>query len=77
MSTCKHTHIMVLQENAQRLRCRHCHLTIKMEELTDGYCPECFETEGRKRDDFETVNTPEGNKVRYRCEDCGAWLGRN
>jgi predicted RNA-binding Zn-ribbon protein involved in translation (DUF1610 family) len=75
MNPCMHTHITVIRENAPRLRCRHCHLTIKADELADGYCPECFEAQGRKRDDFESVDSPHGPKVRFRCEDCGAWLG--
>jgi hypothetical protein len=67
---------MVITENVQRLRCRHCHLMIKPEELAGGYCPECFEAEGKKRDDFEEVPAADNGRVRYRCEDCKAWLER-
>ena len=65
---------MVITENVERLRCRHCHLTIKAEELANGFCPECFEAEGKKRDDFEEVPMSDKGRVRYRCEDCMAWL---
>jgi predicted RNA-binding Zn-ribbon protein involved in translation (DUF1610 family) len=75
MSQCKHTQLLVLTESAERLRCRHCHLVIKAEELGDGgYCPECYEAAGRKYSDFEKVATPAGATVRYRCEECGALL---
>lgn len=74
MGKCKHANITLVIDNAERLRCRHCHLTIKAKELGKGYCPECFESRGKKTDDFETVAVPGGETVRYRCEDCGAWL---
>ncbi len=53
------------------LRCRHCHLTIKADELGGGYCPECYEINGKKQSDFEEVAAEETTRVRYRCEDCG------
>ncbi|MBA3027226.1 MAG: hypothetical protein FP816_00200 [Desulfobacteraceae bacterium] len=71
---CRHKNIRVIIENTQRLRCRHCHLTLKEEELAGGYCPECFETRGTKQYDFEEVPMADGGTVRYRCEDCQAWL---
>ena len=71
MNSCKHRHLELLPEPGKRLRCRHCHLTISPDELTNGYCPECFETEGIKRYDFEEVASSEKKKVRYRCESCG------
>jgi predicted RNA-binding Zn-ribbon protein involved in translation (DUF1610 family) len=71
MNSCNHRHLELLPQPGKRLRCRHCHLTITPEELTDGYCPECFETQGIKRYDFEEVVSPEKKKVRYRCESCG------
>ena len=74
MKSCKHPHLVVLQENHRRLRCRHCHLTISAEELSAGYCPECFETTGRKHDDFEEIGGSEKAVTRYRCEDCGALI---
>jgi hypothetical protein len=47
-------------------------LTIAGEELGDGFCPECFETSGTKRYEFEQLPATAGGGARYRCEDCGA-----
>lgn len=74
MSPCKHTKLLVITATADRLRCRQCHLVIKAADVADGYCPECYETTGRKNNDFEEVATPAGQTVRYRCEECGALL---
>ncbi len=75
MSRCKHTQLLVLTETAERLRCCHCHLVIQAEELGNrGYCPECYETTGRKHHDFEKVAAPDSAAARYRCEECGALL---
>lgn len=52
------------------MRCRHCHLTIKADELTDGYCPECYAVERVKRNDFEKMDV--SRATRYQCEECGA-----
>jgi hypothetical protein len=62
---------VLLPPEKSRLRCRRCHLTIKPEELDAGYCPECFETDGTKTDDFEKVAAEGGGAIRYRCESCG------
>lgn len=70
--SCLHTHLTLLPRREKRLRCRHCHLTIKADELQDGFCPECYERSGRKRYDFETVASETDGKAVYRCEDCGA-----
>jgi hypothetical protein len=70
MSACKHEQLALIPAAADRLRCRHCHLTIRADELDAGYCPECFEKSGKKRDDFEPVASIDS--VRYRCESCGA-----
>ncbi|MBI2999797.1 MAG: hypothetical protein HYY46_15315 [Deltaproteobacteria bacterium] len=72
MTSCNHTSLELLPEKKTTLRCRHCHLTITGEELGDGFCPECFETSGSKRYEFEEMETPESGIARYRCEDCGA-----
>jgi len=72
MKLCDHTHLTLLPEASKRLRCRHCHLTIKAAELTRGYCPECLESEGKKRYDFEEIEAEKLMKARYRCEKCGA-----
>jgi hypothetical protein len=47
-------------------------LTIAGEELGDGFCPECFETSGTKRYEFDQLPATAGGGARYRCEDCGA-----
>ena len=72
MTSCNHIALELLPERKKTLRCRHCHLTITGEELGDGFCPECFETSGTKRYEFEEMETPESRIARYRCEDCGA-----
>lgn len=71
---CRHTHLTVIKENGMRLRCRYCHLTLEVQELTHGYCPECYASSGKKRDEFEEVSAPEQAETRYRCEDCGEML---
>jgi ribosomal protein L44E len=43
-------------------------LTIKEEELNNNYCPECYESSGKKHAEFEVIETKEN--IRYRCEDC-------
>ncbi|RJQ65320.1 MAG: hypothetical protein C4519_28225 [Desulfobacteraceae bacterium] len=70
MKSCRHTNLVLLPETSLRLRCRHCHLTLKAEELEGGYCPECFETERVKRVDFEKLESSAA--TRYQCEACGA-----
>lgn len=74
MSSCPHHNLMLLPAAGQRLRCRHCHLTIDPEELGDSHCPECYEAHGEKRTDFETIEGAKAAVVRYRCEDCGAFI---
>jgi hypothetical protein len=69
---CGHRKLVLLSTEADRLRCRRCHLTIKAGDLEGGYCPECFEREGIKIEDFETVPATENAPARYRCESCGA-----
>lgn len=73
MTECHHANLLVVTENSARLRCRHCHLTLKAEELDNGYCPECLAVNREKRDDFEKIETKKKG-VQYRCEDCGAAL---
>ncbi len=67
---CRHKNLVLLTEPKGRVRCRHCHLTIKRAELGDRYCPECYETTGSKRYDFEPVEEPITDKIQYLCEDC-------
>ena len=72
MTSCRHHNLVLLPQKENRLRCRHCHLTIKAKELEENYCPECFETHGARRYDFEEVEERETEVVRYSCEKCGA-----
>lgn len=70
---CNHRELVLLEPKGEKLRCRHCHLTIDAKELAgDGYCPECYEIHGVKRRDFETLRSKEADGVRYGCERCGA-----
>ena len=71
MSNCKHVNLVLLPGQKNRLRCKHCHLTIKAEDLGKNYCPECFEVHGDKRYDFEEVAEDASETTQYRCEDCG------
>lgn len=70
MNSCKHQNLVLLSPPKDRIRCRHCHLTIKRNELERRYCPECYEAQGVKRFDFEEVEAPKSDRVDYRCEDC-------
>jgi hypothetical protein len=49
-------------------------LSITADELRGGYCPECFETQGKKRYDFEDAVEEGAGNVGYRCEECGALI---
>lgn len=69
MRSCRHANLVLLPETSTRLRCRHCHLTIKADELVDGYCPECYENDRVRRNDFEKIASSAA--TRYQCEDCG------
>jgi len=66
--------LVLLPDEKNKLRCRHCHLVIAPDELQGGYCPECYEAHGKKQYDFEEIEAGENGeneKTRYRCEDCG------
>jgi DNA-directed RNA polymerase subunit RPC12/RpoP len=74
MTSCRHLHLVLLPPQKSRLRCRTCHLTItpdELNELTGGYCPECFEAHGKKQYDFEEIPAADQEKTRYQCEECG------
>ena len=71
MASCAHTNLTRLPEPEKRLRCRHCHLSMTANDLEQDYCPECFEINGEKRYDFETLDAETSASVKYRCEDCG------
>ena len=70
MTSCRHTNLILLPQLPSRLRCRHCHLTLTADELEGDYCPECFETDRIKRNDFEKIESAAA--TRYQCEACGA-----
>jgi len=69
---CPHRHLELLPQPPKRLQCQHCHLTITAEELAGGFCPECYDSRGEKRYDFDEIKTAQTTATRYRCEDCGA-----
>ena len=71
MTSCQHLQLVLLPEKHDRIRCRHCHLTLTADELPSRYCPECFETTRIKRYDFEEIVTVATGRARYRCEECG------
>lgn len=80
MAVCSHKTLILLAENEDRLRCRHCHLVISAEELGNGDCPECRSVRGERRRDFDRITPGTGETVRYRCQACGAsieWDGPN
>ena len=70
-SLCKHSILELLPDRKNVLRCQHCHLTIKADELGESYCPECYEVNGNKQFDFEEVAAENTTRTKYRCEDCG------
>jgi len=72
MPSCKHEVLTLVPMKSNRLRCKHCHLTISEDELGSGDCPECLEVHKVKRRDFEQIAEPESPTTRYYCERCGA-----
>lgn len=73
-TNCTHEKLVLLPAKKNRLCCRHCHLTIKEDELEQDYCPECYESKGRKLYDFEEVRSHEKEIVTYRCEECNLMI---
>ena len=71
---CPHTNLTILNDARPKMRCRYCHLTIEAQELSDSYCPECYEATGYKKFDFDAVASTDANAIRYRCEDCGVLI---
>ena len=71
MTSCNHSKLELLPEKKNRLRCRQCHLTIEVDEIGNGYCPECFEIRGEKQYDLEEIKAAKTEIARYRCEECG------
>jgi protein-arginine kinase activator protein McsA len=74
MPTCTHRQLVLLPAQQDKVRCRHCHLTINAQDVTERYCPECFATSRVKRYDFEALVTVDSGITRYRCEDCGVLI---
>ena len=74
MTTCSHSQLVLLPDVKKRLRCRHCDLTIDADDLTQKYCPECYERDHRRRYDFDDVAPAHADAVRYRCEQCGVLI---
>lgn len=70
MADCKHEALVLLNKD-NKLRCRHCHLTISEDELETDYCPECFEENGIRRYDFEPYEAGDATNIHYACEKCG------
>ena len=70
MSACPHLQLVLVRDTHARLRCRHCHLTIKAADLPTRYCPECFETT-HTSGTILTSGAVDSGIVYYRCETCG------
>jgi predicted RNA-binding Zn-ribbon protein involved in translation (DUF1610 family) len=71
MNSCNHTNLELLPVRKNTVRCRYCDLTLAVEDLQDGFCPECFDVSGTKRYEFDEVKSREEPAARYRCDDCG------
>jgi hypothetical protein len=71
MSSCKHAVLTLVPIKDNKLRCRHCHLTIAEDELGSGGCPECLEVHKVRRRDFEKIIVSNSKTIRYCCESCG------
>jgi len=71
VTDCTHASLELLPNRGERLRCSRCHLTIDAQELGEDCCPECLEEAGVKHYEFEAVEDPRAEAVRYRCEACG------
>ena len=76
MDSCNHTALELLPER-KKTRCRQCHLTIDAKELGEGFCPECFDTSGKKFYEFEEMESKDGGPATYRCEECGVIIKTN
>ena len=71
MRSCKHEVLTLVPTTGNKLRCRHCHLTITEDELGSGCCPECLEVHKVRRKDFEKLIPNDSGTLRYCCEQCG------
>ena len=72
MNNCKHDILTLVPIKNNKLRCKHCHLTISEDELGKGCCPECLHVHHVERRNFEKISTGDRETVRYCCELCGA-----
>ncbi|MGH7872618.1 MAG: hypothetical protein ACREQO_10415 [Candidatus Binatia bacterium] len=72
MTACKHATLELLPKPKGKVRCQRCSLTISVDELEDGFCPECFASVGVKHYNFTPVAPASEQGARYRCEECGA-----
>lgn len=70
---CLHETLLLLPATPKK-RCIHCHLTLSTDELGDGPCPECLESSGKRRTDFEDA-PGDGGSASYICNDCGVPIG--
>ena len=71
MESCKHEVLRLLPTGSNKLRCRHCHLTITEEELGNDCCPECLAVHKIRLKDFDKIITADSKTIRYCCENCG------
>lgn len=71
MSTCRHQNLVLIKQDKNKLRCKHCHLTINEDDLDSDFCPECWETGRIRRREFEKVEQKDYDTDTYRCESCG------
>ena len=74
MTGCRHPELVLGRTRARR-RCRRCGLTITVEELGDGPCPECQASRGETCRDFEEAAEDAPADRGYRCAACGARIG--
>ncbi|MCK5515084.1 MAG: hypothetical protein KAJ00_11345 [Deltaproteobacteria bacterium] len=72
MSSCKHEVLTLVSIKRNKLRCRHCYLTISEDELGSDCCPECLAVHKIRRRDFEKIIPEDSGTIRYCCEQCGA-----
>ena len=74
MSSCKHEVLTLVPTKINKLRCRHCHITISEDELGSECCPECLDAHNVRRRDFEKITAENSRATRYCCEHCGALI---
>ncbi|HYD50005.1 MAG TPA: hypothetical protein VEB21_16730 [Terriglobales bacterium] len=70
---CPHATLVLLAPSPKK-RCIRCHLTLSVDELGEGPCPECLESHGTRHTEFEDV-ADAGAAASYVCDDCGVPIG--